>query len=67
MPLVAFMPVRRLHWPNLLTLLVAMTINVLWIALFAWTVALGAELWLEHADKLPRLLWRSTTLLDCTP
>ena len=61
-PLVQFMPARRWHWPSLLTLLVSVTINVLWIILFAWAIGISVEIWLEHTDKLPRLLWRSTIL-----
>jgi hypothetical protein len=56
------MPARRWHWPSLLTLLVSVAINVLWIILFAWAIGISVEIWLEHTDKLPRLLWRSTIL-----
>jgi hypothetical protein len=61
-PSVPFMPARRWHWPSLLTLLVSVTINVVWIVLVAWAIGIGVEIWLEHTDKLPRLLWRSTVL-----
>ena len=62
MPSVPFMPARRWHWPSLATLTVSVLINVLWIVVFVWVVGLGMDIWLEHADKLPRMLWRGTKI-----
>jgi predicted outer membrane lipoprotein len=61
-PLVPFAPARRWHWPSLLTLLVSVLINVLWIVLFACAIGVAVDLWLEHSDKLPRMLWRATRI-----
>jgi hypothetical protein len=61
-PLVPFMPARRWHWPSLATLTVSVLINVLWIVLLAWAVCVSVDLWLEHTDKLPRMLWRGTKI-----
>ena len=61
-PLVPFTAARRWHWPSLLTLLVSVLINVLWIVLIVWAIGFSIELWLEHADKMPRMLWRATRI-----
>jgi hypothetical protein len=61
-PLVPFTAARRWHWPSLLTLAVSVLINVLWIVLFACAIGVAVDLWLEHSDKLPRMLWRATRI-----
>ena len=61
-PSVPFMPARRWHWPSLATLTVSVLINVIWIVAFVWLVCIGFDIWLEHTDKLPRILWRGTKI-----
>lgn len=61
-PTVPFTQARRWHLSSLATLTVSVLINVIWIVAFIWLVCIGFDVWLEHTEKLPRILWRGTRL-----